>query len=94
MFLSLKKCSFYHPTQNWKNKIAEPQCLAEASAIIFIQFLTLSLLSTETEILASILPSRLSPFVDKIIGDHQCGFQHNRSTTDHMCCIHQILGEK
>jgi hypothetical protein len=24
----------------------------------------------------------LSPYKDEIIGDHQCGFQHNRSTTD------------
>jgi hypothetical protein len=26
--------------------------------------------------------SRLSPYVDEIIGDHQCEFRRNRSTTD------------
>jgi len=35
--------------------------------------------------------TRLTPYTDKIIGDDQCGFQHNRSTTDIMFCIHQIL---
>ena len=30
----------------------------------------------------------------KFIGDHQCGFQHNRSTTDQIFCIHQILEKK
>jgi hypothetical protein len=31
---------------------------------------------------------------DKITGDHQHGFQLNRSTTDHMFCIRQILKKK
>jgi len=30
----------------------------------------------------------------EIIGDHQCGFQRNRSTTDHVFCICHILEEK
>jgi hypothetical protein len=30
--------------------------------------------------LSNILLSRLIPYADKIIGDHQCGFRHNRST--------------
>jgi hypothetical protein len=42
----------------------------------------ISLLSTSYKILSNILLSRLSPYVDEIIGDHQCGFQHNRSTID------------
>jgi hypothetical protein len=54
----------------------------------------ISLLSTSYNILSNILPSRLSPYVDEIIGDHQCGFQHNRSTTDQIFCIRQILEKK
>jgi hypothetical protein len=27
----------------------------------------------------------------EIIGDHQCEFWHNRSTTDQIFCIHKIL---
>jgi hypothetical protein len=34
----------------------------------------ISLLSTSYKILSNILLSRLSPYMDEIIGDHQCGF--------------------
>jgi hypothetical protein len=53
----------------------------------------ISLLSTSYNILSSILLSRLSPYIDEIIGDHQCGFSRtrNRSTTDQIFCIRQIL---
>jgi hypothetical protein len=33
----------------------------------------------------------LVPYIDEIIGDHQCGFRRNRSTTDQIFCIRQIL---
>ena len=36
--------------------------------------------------------SRLTPYTEDITGDHQCGFQSNRSTTDHIFYIHQIIG--
>jgi hypothetical protein len=42
----------------------------------------ISLLSTSYKILSNNLLSKLSPYVDEIIGDHQCGFLRNRSTTD------------
>jgi hypothetical protein len=42
----------------------------------------ISLLSASYNILSNILLSRLRPYIDEIIGDHQCGFQRNRSTTD------------
>jgi hypothetical protein len=42
----------------------------------------ISLLSTSYKILLNILLSRLSPYIDEIIGDHQCGFRHNRSATN------------
>ena len=54
----------------------------------------ISLLPTTYKILSNILLSRLSPYTDEIIGDHQCGFRRNRSTTDHMFCIRQILEKK
>jgi len=43
------------------------------------------------KILSNILFSRLTPYAEEIIGHHQCGFQRNRSTTDQIFCIHQIL---
>jgi hypothetical protein len=36
----------------------------------------------------------LSPYINKIIGDHQCGFGLDRSTTDQIFCICQILENK
>jgi hypothetical protein len=54
----------------------------------------ISLLSTSYKILSIILLSRLSPYIDEIIGDHQCGFRCNRSTADQIYCNHQILEEK
>jgi hypothetical protein len=53
-----------------------------------------SLLSTSYKMLSNILLSRLSPHVDEIIGDHQCGFRRNRSATDVIFCIRQILEKK
>jgi sorting nexin-29 len=38
--------------------------------------------------------SRLTPYAEEIIGDHQCGFRRNRSTTDHIFSIRQILEKK
>ena len=46
------------------------------------------------KILSNILISRLIPYAEEVIGDHQCGFRRNRSTTDYIFCIRQILDEK
>jgi hypothetical protein len=51
----------------------------------------MSLLQATSKILSSVVLSRLTPCVDKITGDHECGFQYNRSTTDQIFCIRQIL---
>jgi hypothetical protein len=44
--------------------------------------------------LSNILLSRLIPYEEEIIWDHQCGFQSTRSTPDHIFCIRQILEKK
>jgi hypothetical protein len=46
-----------------------------------------------SKILSNGLLSRLSSYVDEIIGVHHCGFQSNRSTTDHFFFC-QILEKK
>jgi len=46
------------------------------------------------KILSNILLSRLFPYAEEVIGDHQCGFQRNSSTTGHIFCIRQILEKK
>ena len=53
-----------------------------------------SLSPTTHNILSNILLSRLTPYAEEIIGDHQVGFRRNRSTTDHIFCICQILENK
>jgi hypothetical protein len=52
-----------------------------------------SLLSISYNILSNIL-SMLVSYIDEIIGDHQCGFRRNRSTTDRIFCIRQVLEKK
>jgi len=54
----------------------------------------ISLLPTTYKLLSNILLSRLIPYAEEFIGDHQCGFRRNRSTTDHIFCIRQILEKK
>ena len=54
----------------------------------------ISLLPTTYKILSNILLSRLIPYAEEVTGDHQCGFRCNRSTTDHIFCIRQILEKK
>jgi retron-type reverse transcriptase len=44
--------------------------------------------------LSNILLSRLIPYADEINGAHQCGFRRNRSTTDQIFYIRQILEKK
>jgi hypothetical protein len=41
--------------------------------------------------LSNILLSRLIPYADEIIGDHQCRFRRNRSTADQIFYIREIL---
>jgi hypothetical protein len=36
----------------------------------------------------------LTPHIEEIIGEHQCGFRRNRLTTDHIFCIRQTLNKK
>jgi len=51
-------------------------------------------LPTTYKILSTILLSRLTPYAEKITGDHQCGFRCNRSPTDHIICIRHIFEKK
>jgi hypothetical protein len=54
----------------------------------------ISLLPTSYKILSNILLSRLIPYADEMIGDHQYGFRRNKSTTDHIFYIRQLLKNK
>jgi len=45
---------------------------------------------TTYKILTTILLSKLTPYAKEIIGDNQCEFRRNISTTDRIFCIRQI----
>jgi len=60
----------------------------------YTTYRSMSLLSTTIKHISNILPSRLPPYAEEIIGDHQCGFRHITSTTDLIFCFRQILEKK
>jgi hypothetical protein len=79
--------------QQWKESIIVP-IYKKGDKTDFNNYRGISLLSTAYKILSNILLARLTPYINKIIGDHQCGFRHNRSTTDQIFDIRQILEKK
>jgi len=76
--------------EEWKESIIVP-IHKKGDKTDFNNYRGISLLPTTYEILSNILLSRLIPYAKEIVGDHQCGFRRNRSTTDHTFCIRQIL---
>jgi hypothetical protein len=69
-------------TSNW-NKEEMPDQWKESIIVLIHKtddksdcnnYCGISLLSTSYKILSNILLSWLSPYIDEIIGDHQCGF--------------------
>jgi hypothetical protein len=67
--------------QQWKESIVVP-IYKKGDKTDCNNYRGISLLSTAYKILSNILLARLTPYVNDIIGDHQCGFRCNRSTTD------------
>jgi hypothetical protein len=51
----------------------------------------ISVLPTTYKILSSIMLSRLTPYEEEIIEDHQCAFRRSKSATDHIFCIRKLL---
>ena len=79
--------------EEWKGSIIVP-IHKEGDKTECNNYRGISLLPTTYKILSNILLSRLIPYAEDVIEDHQCGFRRNRSTTDHIFCIQQILEEK
>ena len=73
--------------QQWKDLTVVPVYMKNGRQIMVVMEVGLSLLTPTYKILSNILLSRLTPYVDRIIGDHQCGFRRDRSTVDHVHCI-------
>jgi hypothetical protein len=79
--------------QQWKESIIVP-IYKKGDKTDCNNYRGMSLLSTAYKILSNILLARLTPYVNEIIWDHQCGFRCNRSTTDQIFYIRQILDKK
>jgi hypothetical protein len=79
--------------QQWKESIIVP-IHKKGDKTDFKYYRGISPLSTAYKILSNILLARLTPCVNEVIGDHQCGFRRSRSTTDQIFYIRQILEKK
>jgi sorting nexin-29 len=79
--------------QQWKESIIVP-IYKKGDKTDCNNYQGISLLLTAYKILSNILLARLTPYVNEIIGDHQRGFHHIRSTTDQIFYIWQMLEKK
>jgi len=76
--------------EEWKESIILP-IYKKGNKTDCSNYRGISVVPTTYKILSDILLPSLKLYVDEIIRDHQCGFRRNRSTTDHVFCIRQIL---
>jgi hypothetical protein len=80
--------------QQWKESIIVPIYI-KGDKTDCNNYRGIFLLSTAYKILSNIILARLTPpYVNVIIGDHQFGFCHNRSASDQIFYIQQILEKK
>ena len=78
--------------EGWKESIIAP-IYKKGDKTLCSNYGGISLLPNTYVMLSNILQSNLTPYAEESFGDHHCGFRHNRSTTDHIFCIRQILVE-
>ena len=77
---------------NWNHRIL-CSVLKEGDATIFSNYrgISSSMLRIAYRILSSVLCERLKPFVNKLIGSYRCGVRPDKSTTDQIFTLRQIL---
>jgi hypothetical protein len=76
--------------EEWKGSVIVPIYMRGDKTDCSI-YRGIPLSSTTYKILSNILLSTLTTYAKEIVGDHQCGFRRNRSTTDHTSRIRQII---
>jgi len=79
--------------EEWKESFIVP-IHKKGDKTDFNNYRNISLLPTTYKILSNILLSRLIPYAEEVIGDHQCGLRRNISTTDNIFSIRQIPEKK
>ena len=80
-------------SEEWKESIIVP-IYTKGDKTDCSNYRGISHLSTTYKLFSIILLSRLTPYAQENIRDHQCGFRRNRSTTQHIFCIRHILEKK
>jgi sorting nexin-29 len=79
--------------QQWKESIIVP-IHKKGDRTDCNNYRGISLLSTAYKTLSNILLATLTPYVNGIVADNQCGFHRNRSTNDQIFYNRQILKKK
>ena len=79
--------------ENWKESIIIP-IFKKGDKTDCNNYRGISLLATCYKVLSNVIQARLTPFAEDIVGDYQCGFRRNRSTSDQMFTIRQLLEKK
>jgi hypothetical protein len=87
------KNSNWNKEEDWKGSNIVP-IYKKSDKTECSKYRGISLFPTIYKILSITLLSKLNPYAEEIIGDHQCGFRRNRSTTDQIFCICHILERK
>jgi hypothetical protein len=79
--------------QEWKESIIVP-IYKNGDKTNCSNYRGISPLLNTYKILFNILMSRLTPYAEEMIKNHQSGFRRNKSITDHIFCIRHILEKK
>jgi len=62
--------------EQWKDLVVVP--VYKKGVKTYTTYRSTSLLSTTYKLLCNILLSKLTPYAEEIIGNHQCEFRHKR----------------
>jgi hypothetical protein len=76
--------------EQWKRSLIVP-IYKKGDKTSYNNYRSIPRLSNKYKNLSNILLSKLTPYAEEIIKGNQCWFRLNRSITDHIFCIRQML---